>query len=138
MKRLKAQSFNIDLHIYPYTIYVIIGNPKLFRDCMDKIWKKPEEDIIIGWIETLEKRQKEGCFATTYHLESNDIIIFFAQPSIPKESPANFHNYIAHEIFHATSYVMQTINMPLGEDSEEAFAYLIGYITEQFYNQLKK
>lgn len=137
MKKLKPQAFNIDLHVYPYTIYVVIGNPELFRNCMELTWKKPEQDVIDGWVKTLKEHKEEGHFATTFRLESNDAIIFFATTTIPKQDPASFHNYIAHELFHAVSFVMSTIGMPLGEDSEEAYAYLLGYVTQEFYKQLK-
>lgn len=137
MKKLRPQAFNIELHVYPYTVYVVIGKPELFRNCMDLTWKKPEEDIIEGWVKTLKQNQEEGHFATTFHLESNDVIIFFANTVLPKQDPAMFQNYISHELFHAVSYVMKTIGMPLEEDSEEAYAYLLGYVTQEFYRQLK-
>jgi hypothetical protein len=41
-------------------------------------------------------------------------------------------NIIAHESFHVTCCIMRYVDIPLSEDSEEAFAYLLGYITEQY------
>jgi len=44
---------------------------------------------------------------------------------------------INHELFHATYAIMQWINIPLSNSSEEAYAYFLGYITEEFYKQAK-
>lgn len=43
---------------------------------------------------------------------------------------------LQHEIYHAVNYIMSFIGVKYSEDSEECFAYLIGYITEQCYNKL--
>ena len=41
-------------------------------------------------------------------------------------------NIIAHESFHVACSIMRYISLDFSEDSEEAFAYLLGYITEQY------
>jgi hypothetical protein len=41
-------------------------------------------------------------------------------------------NIISHESFHATCEIMNYVNMPLTESSEEAFSYLLGYIMEHY------
>ena len=50
----------------------------------------------------------------------NYLIVFNSDPS-PKA--------VAHEIFHAAYRILN----PRGIEDEEAYAYLIGYITETFY-----
>lgn len=44
----------------------------------------------------------------------------------------------AHESFHAASTLCDYVGMPLGRDSEEAYAYLCGYITRCVYKTLFK
>ena len=51
----------------------------------------------------------------------NYLIVFNSEPS-PKA--------VAHEIFHAAYQILN----PRGIEDEEAFAYLIGHITEMFYD----
>ena len=55
---------------------------------------------------------------------------------IPKE-PKHFGN-LQHEIFHAVSFIMWKIGMPLEiNKSDEAYAYLVDYITMEIYKKLK-
>lgn len=39
---------------------------------------------------------------------------------------------IAHECFHATAYVMDNIGCDLKEESEEPYAYLLGWFVDEF------
>lgn len=43
---------------------------------------------------------------------------------------------VAHEIFHATSFIFEHIGMPHDSNSEEAYAYFIGFITREFYKYM--
>jgi hypothetical protein len=44
---------------------------------------------------------------------------------------------VAHEIFHAVEMIMRFLRMPLTPENDEAYAYMIGYITDKFYEQVK-
>jgi len=46
-------------------------------------------------------------------------------------------NIVCHESFHAVSEVMRYVGMPLKHASEEAFAYLLGYIVDHYSQILK-
>lgn len=43
------------------------------------------------------------------------------------------HRTLGHEIFHAGYKALDAMGFTLTDDSQEAYAYLIGFITEQFY-----
>ena len=43
---------------------------------------------------------------------------------------------IAHEIFHTALNIMYWAGMELNSETEEAFAYEVQYLTNQFYNQI--
>lgn len=44
---------------------------------------------------------------------------------------------LAHEIFHLTAYIMEIVEIPFVFNiSEEAWAYLVGEITENIYSEL--
>lgn len=44
------------------------------------------------------------------------------------------YGVLAHEIFHAADILLEHKGLILTEGSEEAYAYLIGYITKEFYD----
>jgi len=46
------------------------------------------------------------------------------------------HGTLAHEIFHAIDFVLRDVGMVLSEQSYEAYAYLIGYLTKEIYKKL--
>ncbi len=48
------------------------------------------------------------------------------------------HGYLAHEIGHAVFFCLRDRGMVFSEDSEEAYTYLIGYITSKAYSLLIK
>jgi hypothetical protein len=57
-------------------------------------------------------------------------------PSFPKK-PIE-HAFVAHEIFHAVYDLLAKAGIRLSFDSDEAYAYLIGHITQKFYEKAKK
>ena len=45
---------------------------------------------------------------------------------------------VAHEVFHATTFIMDKIGMKLKINvSDEAYAYMIGFLTKSIYKKLK-
>lgn len=51
-------------------------------------------------------------------------------------STATDHGIISHEIFHAVDFLLDRVGMKLTESSNEAYAYLIGYITQEVYSHI--
>lgn len=45
---------------------------------------------------------------------------------------------ISHELFHATLSKMQWAGIPLTDDTEEAYAYELQYLTNQFNNHVRR
>jgi len=67
--------------------------------------------------------------ATTFGtIDGKPPIIWF-----PYESPISVIN---HELFHATVNIMNWAGVPLTEDTEEAYAYELQYLTQQLDNQI--
>jgi hypothetical protein len=58
------------------------------------------------------------------------------RPIIIWLSDAEDKGVVAHEFFHATLYKMYWAGMELHSETEEAFAYELQYLTNQFYNQI--
>jgi hypothetical protein len=53
------------------------------------------------------------------------------------EPKANI-NVICHEAFHVTKNVLDTAGLTLTESSEEAYAYLIGWVAEKIQKEICK
>ena len=53
------------------------------------------------------------------------------------EIPGTCADYgtLQHEIFHAVDQIFRRIGMNLSEDSDEAYAYMIGYLTQEIYKR---
>jgi hypothetical protein len=60
------------------------------------------------------------------------------KPIIIWLSDAEDKGVVAHEFFHATLYKMYWAGMELHSETEEAFAYELQYLTNEFYNQVNK
>ena len=55
---------------------------------------------------------------------------------VPKLSDPFEMSLLQHEIFHVVGFMMSEINTPLNNDTHEAYAYLVQYLTEQIYKEL--
>jgi hypothetical protein len=74
-------------------------------------------------LEGIKTYLNEPCAAAlTITVDTINIATFF------KDEPTN--NMVAHELYHVACRVLQ----PRGIEDEEAWAYLIGYLTEMFYD----
>lgn len=54
-----------------------------------------------------------------------------------KNVPRRGSGVLAHEIFHAVELLMERIGMTLTEASDEAYAYLIQWLTDELGRKLK-
>lgn len=45
------------------------------------------------------------------------------------------YGILQHEIFHAIDQILKYIGMTLSDDSDEAYAYLIEYVTREIYKR---
>jgi hypothetical protein len=85
-----------------------------------------EHDIL-----NLEKE----CRGRTWHniTGGQTIIRIPKKPETPQEIGT-----LSHEIFHGVDFIFRRIGISLSDNSNEAYAYLIGYVTEQFFNKIIK
>lgn len=123
-----VKNFIIPLVIYPYDVMFSVGETdKQFKKSVKKRLRKEfyadlVDDEICSFTESHRGR-------TWHNLIGGQTII-----RLPKH-PNNCEEFgtLSHEIFHAVVYIMERIGMKLSGSSDEAYAYLIGYITEQFW-----
>lgn len=72
-----------------------------------------------------------GCVVSSP--EMDEIIIHLHRS--PNDS--NMFGTLAHEIFHVVNNIADRAGLKLTDASDEAYAYLTGYITETIYRELK-
>lgn len=109
----------ITFDTYPIQLYVFINeNDEDILAYMDK------EDIpeLVEDILDLEESD-EALFA---YKDTSRIAIRLRSLNKPE--------YITHEAFHATCYIMRYVGIRLSKSSEEAYAYLLQYIVENIYD----
>lgn len=76
--------------------------------------------------------EKGGALTVLY--ESKHILI--RMPEYPVD-PYDI-GMLQHEIFHAVSFALRRIGMLLSIESDESYAYLIGYLTTEIFKKLNE
>lgn len=89
--------------------------------------KKWSESVVEPFLE------KESASARTVQYASSIIGIRFYDIDF---STLRSFNLVTHEFAHVTSYVFEHINMPHTPDSDEAYAYLMGHLVQNFYTNV--
>lgn len=117
---MKKNFFVIPLFVYPFDIVFSINQTdKQFLKSM-KGNDLTDIELLLDLPNTTRGR--------AVILPSNLSVI---RLKIDKELP---HGEIAHEIFHAVTFILERVGMELiVMKSDEAYAYLIQYITNEFY-----
>jgi hypothetical protein len=122
----KSKNFIIPLVIYPFDIMVSFG--------------ETDEQILKRWSHyNLSEIDKNGLIMSDtvigrFHMmECNASVIRF------KHMPETCFDYgiLAHEIFHAVTHIMNKVGLKFKIFSnDEAYAYLMGYVTTEIYKKL--
>ena len=125
--KLKPKAFEIDLVIYPYSIFVCFLDLKKLIDTMSKYkYSNPSVEEMSGIL----SRLKDGSFVgRCIQCENGNIILYFPYRHTKVET-------LSHEAFHATHMIMDNIGLKLSFESDEAFCYLNGYINQKIFEQI--
>jgi hypothetical protein len=123
-KEKRENKFKLEIPIYNTILYVQIGgNEKDIREYIASeggIGFNPSEINV----ETL---------AITYELSDCRYLIWFRDyRNTPK-----FIGVLAHEVYHFVHFMMRNIGQEPSEDSEESYAYLVGYTVENISMRLQ-
>jgi len=127
MSRKKKLNFIIPLVVYPFDVMVSFGET---------------ENEIIRILESLELSESDITLALFHSdtingravmFESNQTLIRLRNfPKSPEE-----YGVLHHGIFHAVTFIMSKIGMELIIlKSDEAYAYLIQYLTREIYERI--
>ena len=120
--------FIIPLQIYPFDIMISIDEKdEVLRNRLIKYGSTIEDcEELMNLSDTVRGR----CVM----LPSNQTVIRLKM--LPKKY--DMMSVIAHEVFHATTFILHRIGMKLELFvSDEAYAYLLGYITTEIYKKIK-
>ena len=116
------QIFSVSTEIYGFSLKVVIEHDlKAAVAYISKFDKECTSDFL------------KGCNGAYFEPEKHPAIIWLPKnPETPKE-----YGTLSHEVLHAVIALSRIVGLTLSEDSEEAFTYLQGYITEQILKKIK-
>lgn len=120
---MKSKNFVLSYVIYPFDIMFSFGetDKELFTKLRKLGIGEPDACAIPGITTARTVMFKEG--PTVIRMKW-----------IPKTSFE--FGVLHHEIFHAIQFLLSRIDLPLNDQSGEAYAYLIQYLTEQVYKRI--
>lgn len=93
---------------------------KLKNYTYQKHWKKEEIEGIRALVANTNDYKVKYNYDVIFHINSFGL------------------DALAHEVFHLTKYIMEYIGTTLSDDSEEAWAYLTGYLFETIRKEIKE
>lgn len=122
----KSINFIVPLVVYPFDVMVSISesDESLFAKL-----KKKGVDITDTSLSVYSDTHR----GRTILFKGNQSLIRMYEL---RDTPEWYGN-LAHEIFHAAEFIMERIGMKLTTESDEAYAYLIGYLTKEIYSKIK-
>lgn len=119
----KKDNFVIDLVIYPFEVMVSFGQT-------DKELEKDLNKVGLDWD---DKCKIIGMGKYVMFPNNTSLIRLFNYPEYHSD-----YGVLQHEIFHCVTFIMDKIGIELSlYKSDEAYAYLIGYLTEEIYKKIK-
>lgn len=127
MKITKGGIFRVRGTVYPYDILVCLG---VTREDILTYFKK----TFLNALTDADKEQiKMTGLGRTVRLENNAFICW------TKDFPRTSEQYsaLAHEIFHTIDLMLRRAGLSLSDDSDEAWAYAIGWLTKEIYSAFK-
>ncbi len=121
-----TQSFLINIDPFCRDIIVCFGS---LRDALLTYHDVDKVDALLSKLDFSNPRLKGK---TIYDNESGILAVW--SPAMPT-TPEDF-GFLVHELFHATCVVIATIGAQPSDDTEEVYAYLLGYLTKRVLDEL--
>ena len=126
----KKLSFILPLPVYSRDIFISFGETN--KEVLDQLSRFGISDKDCELAIIVPESSTTGRFALFEN--GNSIIRLINYPSTPEG-----YGTLAHEIFHAVTFIMDDIggSFALGS-SDESYAYLVGYVTKIIYGMLEE
>lgn len=114
----------ISIDLYSSDVMVHFGSRKELRKAIARIFNKDTTKAIA-------KEFVGDYLGRTVLLPNGSVILY-----MPK-SPSTIEDYavLQHEIFHVAFFVLERIGIALSEDSDEAYSYLIQFLTKRILEE---
>lgn len=123
----KSLNFIVPLIIYPFDVMVSLGEKD---DAV--ITRLKKTNVSEDELHLIRMDDKSGQGRSVIFDCGATIIRLWNYPTYPEEFGS-----LAHEIFHAVTFVMYKIGQTLEiRVSDESYAYLIGYLTKEIYKKM--
>lgn len=124
MIKKQFKTFNVHAGTYDFGINFCIG------DDIDRAVKYVNFKFELGTI----TKDDFDCLGKRFFRYGYCPIVWIPKyPNTPNELGT-----ISHEIFHSVCDVMRWANIPLTNETEEAYCHLIKHITKKFYEKINK
>lgn len=121
----KSINFIIPLVVYPFDVMISLGenDEALFAKL-----KKHGVDITDTNLHVYSDTAEGRCVL----FKGNQTLIRMYR----LENTPEWHGNLAHEVFHSVEFIMERVGMKLTIESDESYAYLIGYLTTEIYKRI--
>ncbi len=120
---MKGHGFVVNLQVYPFDILVWFGSTDSMGKWLKKYLAKEDVEALLS-----HEFRKGKCAM----LPTGQTVLWL--PRVPQD--AGDMATLSHEIFHAVCFILDKIGMRLDDSSEEAYAYLIQYVSKQIYQKI--
>lgn len=131
MKKTKKLCRWINDDIYGQSFHLFVNyNSEEIKQVLDKKYDMTTKDIkLLG---------KDTNTGSLIRLQVEGIGIFAMRFNFENATSSDYIcNIIAHEVCHHVLEGLSDIGMEISNESEEAYAYYTGYITQKIYKELK-
>lgn len=117
---MKQHVKTVTIPVYYRGVLVFIGSRGQLRDHLFRYYP--------DYATSMEDLEIPPAAAYTFKLEGDALIY---SPSVPSEAA------MVHEIFHSVRHILGIIGVELSDETEEVFAYLMEYLSDQILPWLK-
>lgn len=116
--------------IYPFSLIVSLGESDV--DFLNLI--ESYEDLDLDNEELSLEQNGWDCGITVLQPRDNKIVL--RTNFIPK-TPEQIGD-LSHEIFHAAQFIFESLRILITEETQEPFAYLIGFYTKEIFKLIEE
>lgn len=131
----KGVNFIVTMAVYPFDIMFSINETD--KDFKKSLEGKLHKEDFDQFMSDGDMPHMENCTpgkARTIRLAGGQTLVRINH----FELNAQMQGVLAHEIFHCIEFLFRRIEIKLTKFSDEAYAYAIGYLTEEFYKNYNK
>lgn len=129
----EGKSFIVGMGVYPFDIFFSINQTdKQFRKALKAVSHIDHFDMFMSDCRLPHMETSVPGSARTIRLRTGQTVMRMNH----YDGTARMNGVVAHEIFHCIDFLFRRIEIRLSNKSDEAYAYAIGYLTEEFYKNI--